>query len=82
MAPRQPLLLRLAGGLETRPVKAALSLLILVSVLPVPGLEDELRPYFLGIFGVELLLRAVLLRQRGRERSRLDVLLFAFDVIA
>ncbi|WP_437936012.1 hypothetical protein [Sorangium sp. So ce341] len=82
MAPRQPLLLRLAGGLETRPVKAALSLLILVSVLPIQGLEDELRPYFLGIFGVELLLRAALLRQRGRERSRLDVLLFAFDVIA
>ncbi|XXX74886.1 hypothetical protein WMF30_45255 [Sorangium sp. So ce134] len=82
MAPRPPLLLRLAGGLETRPVKAALSLLILVSVLPVQGLEDRLRPYFLGIFGVELLLRAALLRQRGRERSRLDVVLFAFDVIA
>ncbi|WP_437810047.1 hypothetical protein [Sorangium sp. So ce1078] len=82
MAPRPPLLLRLASGLETRPVKAALSLLILISVLPIQGLEDELRPYFLGIFGVELLLRAALLRQRGRERSRLDVLLFAFDVIA
>ncbi|WP_437732126.1 hypothetical protein [Sorangium sp. So ce1335] len=82
MAPRPSLLLRLAAGLETRPVKLALSLLILVSVLPIQGLEDELRPYFLGIFGVELLLRAALLRQRGRERSRLDVLLFAFDVIA
>ncbi|WP_438024258.1 hypothetical protein [Sorangium sp. So ce233] len=82
MAPRPSLLLRLAGGLETRPVKLALSLLILVSVLPIQGLEDELRPYFLGIFGVELLLRAALLRERGRDRSRLDVLLFAFDVIA
>ncbi|WP_437597956.1 hypothetical protein WMF28_35220 [Sorangium sp. So ce590] len=82
MAPRPPLLLRLAAGLEARPVKAALSLLILVSVLPIQGLEDELRPYFLGIFGVELLLRAALLRERGRERSRLDVLLFAFDVLA
>ncbi|WP_437480977.1 hypothetical protein WME75_36665 [Sorangium sp. So ce1014] len=82
MAPRLPLLLRLAAGLEARPVKAALSLLILVSVLPIQGLEDELRPYFLGIFGVELLLRAALLRQRGRERSRLDVLLFVFDVLA
>ncbi|WP_437286266.1 hypothetical protein [Sorangium sp. So ce406] len=82
MAPRPSLLLRLAGGLETRPVKLALSLLILVSVLPIQGLEDELRPYFLGIFGVELLLRAALLRERGRDRSRLDVVLFAFDVIA
>ncbi|WP_437829956.1 hypothetical protein [Sorangium sp. So ce1153] len=82
MAPRPPLLLRLAGGLETRPVKLALSLLILVSVLPIQGLEDELRPYFLGIFGVELLLRAVLLGQRGRDRSRLDVLLFVFDIVA
>ncbi|MGK3958978.1 hypothetical protein WMF38_38715 [Sorangium sp. So ce118] len=82
MAPRPPLLLRLAGGLETRPVKLALSLLILVSVLPIQGLEDELRPYFLGIFGVELLLRAALLGQRARDRSRLDVLLFAFDIVA
>ncbi|WP_433929420.1 hypothetical protein AB3662_37495 [Sorangium cellulosum] len=82
MTPRPSLLLRLAGGLETRPVKLALSLLILVSVLPIQGLEDELRPYFLGIFGVELLLRAALLRERGRDRSRLDVVLFAFDVIA
>ncbi|WP_434043014.1 MULTISPECIES: hypothetical protein [Sorangium] len=82
MAPRPSLLLRLAGGLETRPVKVALSLLILVSVLPIQGLEDELRPYFLAIFGVELVLRASLLRERGRDRSRLDVVLFAFDVIA
>ncbi|WP_437687371.1 hypothetical protein [Sorangium sp. So ce176] len=82
MTPRPSLLLRLAGGLETRPVKLALSLLILVSVLPIQGLEDELRPYFLAIFGVELVLRASLLRERERDRSRLDVLLFAFDVIA
>ncbi|WP_437525542.1 hypothetical protein WME79_38895 [Sorangium sp. So ce726] len=82
MAPRLPLLHRLAGGLETRPVKAAISLLILVSVLPIQGLDEQLRPYFLAIFGVELLFRAVLLHQRGDGRSRLDVLLFAFDIIA
>ncbi|MGK4002117.1 hypothetical protein WMF31_05800 [Sorangium sp. So ce1036] len=82
MAPRPPLLLRLASGLETRPVKAALSILILASVLPAPDLEDALRPYFLGIFGAELLLRAVLLRRLGPERPRLDVFLFAVDVIA
>ncbi|WP_437875606.1 hypothetical protein [Sorangium sp. So ce513] len=82
MAPRPSLLLHLAAALESRPVKLAISLLIIASVLPSQGLEDELRPYFLCIFGVELLLRAALLRQRGRERSRLDVVLFAFDVIA
>lgn len=82
MAPRPSLLLRLASGLESRPVKLAISLLIVASVLPIRAVEDELRPYFLGIFGVELLLRAALLRRRGSERSRLDVVLFAFDVIA
>ncbi|WP_437276851.1 hypothetical protein WME90_37205 [Sorangium sp. So ce375] len=82
MAPRPPLLHRLADGLETRPVKAAISLLILVSVLPIQGLDEQLRPYFLAIFGVELLFRGVLLQQRGDGRSRLDVLLFAFDIVA
>ncbi|WP_104985072.1 hypothetical protein [Sorangium cellulosum] len=87
MATRPPVLLRLAGALETRPVKLVLSILILVSVLPIPALDDELRPYFLGIFGVELVLRAVLLRHQrqgphGRGTPRLDVLLFAFDVLA
>ncbi|WP_437587926.1 hypothetical protein [Sorangium sp. So ce1000] len=76
------LLHRLAEKLETRPVQAAISLLILVSVLPIQGLDEALRPYLLGIFGVEILLRAVLLHHGRGGRSRLDVLLFAFDVVA
>lgn len=82
METRPPLLHRVAQALDTRPLKAVLAALILVSVLPAPRLEEELRPYFLAVFGVELVFRAVLLRQRGRESPRLDLFLFSLDVIA
>ncbi|HSO00696.1 MAG TPA: hypothetical protein VLS89_20530 [Candidatus Nanopelagicales bacterium] len=80
---RRPRLLdRLADGLDARPVKFALAALIIVSVLPIRGLEEALRPLFLAVFGIELGLRSVHLRRPGRENLRLERLLFTLDFLA
>lgn len=81
---RHRLLDRLADGLDARPVKIVLAALILVSVLPVHGLDEALRPYFLVIFGVELALRVAHLRRRAHENEspRLERLLLTLDFIA
>ncbi|MFM7204290.1 MAG: hypothetical protein ACKO6N_26225 [Myxococcota bacterium] len=49
--------------LGSRTTRGVLALLIVVSVLPHPALEDQLRPLFLLVFGLELLLRCVVLTQ-------------------
>ena len=51
----------LRDALDARAVRGVIALLIVVSVLPFPGLERRLRPIFLVIFGVELVLRVVVL---------------------
>ena len=69
-------------ALDARVVRGAIGLLIVVSVLPFPELEGRLRPLFLVLFGVELVLRVVVLtrlppRRRGQDRR----LAWAFVVI-
>ncbi|EYF04683.1 hypothetical protein [Chondromyces apiculatus] len=82
MTSRSRILDKLARGLEARFVKVLLAALIIVSVLPVRGLEETLRPLFLVVFGIELALRFVLLRRPGAPSPRLERLLFALDFLA
>jgi hypothetical protein len=73
---------RVARLLERRPVKIALGLVIFVSLLPVPRLEHTLRPAFIGLFAIELFLRAVALRRPREERQRFEWTFFVVDLVA
>lgn len=56
-SPPPPWLARAREIVEGRRARFFLSGLIVVSVLPVPGIEDRLRPLFLLAFGLELAVR-------------------------
>lgn len=60
---------RLGALVESRPVRAALVVLIILSVLPYREIEDALRPLLLAAFGGELLIRVPLLIRRRRQRE-------------
>lgn len=62
-----PFLDALAAFLGQRLTRMVLAVLIIVSVVPYPGLEATLRPVFLGVFGLELLGNLVLLATGWRH---------------
>ncbi|AKT39617.1 NAD-binding protein [Chondromyces crocatus] len=82
MTRRPRLLDQLARGLDSRPAKILLAASIVVSVLPIRGLEDLLRPFFLIVFGAELGLRFAILRGRTSESPRLERMLLVLDLLA
>ncbi|MGF1466469.1 MAG: hypothetical protein ACFCGT_10065 [Sandaracinaceae bacterium] len=65
----EDLLDRLGVLVESRAVRVLLVALVIVSLLPYPGLEATLRPLFLATFGVELAIRVPLWRRRVRRGS-------------
>lgn len=73
---------RVAALLEKRPIKIALALLIIVSLLPIPRLEQTLRPVFLVVFALELVLRFVALGRPRREVGRFEWFYVVIDCLA
>ncbi len=71
-----------AGAIETRRVKFALGLLIVISVLPYPEIETRLREVFLFAFGFEFLVRVALLVSGRTERTRTEYFFLVIDIIA
>lgn len=65
---RPDLLDRLGELVEMRRTEVFLAVLIVVSVLPYPGIEETLRPLFLVAFGSDTAIRAAQLA-RGRKRG-------------
>ncbi len=74
--------IRLGDLLETRPVAFFLVSLIVLSVLPYPGIEASLRPLFLVGFGVEIAIRIALLSTGRTKGSRLEWAFLAIDIAA
>lgn len=68
--------------LEHRLMRLLLAVLIVVSVLPFDALERQLRPFFLVVFGLELIVRLGLIATRRMTPTRADWAFIAFDVIA
>lgn len=68
--------------LEHRLIRLVLAVLIVISVLPFDDLEKQLRPFFLVVFGVELIARLSLIALRRVQPTRADWAFIAFDVIA
>lgn len=60
---RTVVLERIHQLLSSRGMRGLLALLIVISVLPHPALEEQLRPLFLTVFGLELVLRWIVLAQ-------------------
>lgn len=61
---------RLGETIGSRAARVVLALLIVLSVLPSADLETQLRPVFVGVFGMELLVRLLLLlTSRGAHHS-------------
>ena len=81
---QQALIERLGVVVESRTVRAAFVVLIILSVLPYPQVETAFRPIFLLAFGIELLVRAPLLlrRRRTREASLGEVAFLLIDFAA
>lgn len=74
---------RLGALIESRPVRSALVVLIILSVLPYREIEDSLRPLLLVAFGGELLIRVpLLIRRRRRREVGLGPLLFLLTDVA
>ncbi len=72
----------LARLLDRRTVRLFLGILIVLSVLPFPTLEERLRPMFLGVFGVEVGLRLWLLATGRTRPDRAEWAFLTFDVVA
>lgn len=68
--------------LEHRLMRLLLAVLIIVSVLPFDALEVRLRPFFLVVFGLELVARLMLIATRRVRPSRADWAFLLFDTIA
>ena len=72
--------------LEHRLTRTLVAGLIVVSLLPLEGLEGRLRPFFLGAFGLEVVLRFVVLARgrlrRGAPSRRVELLFVLFDLLA
>ena len=79
---RPDLLDQLGYVVESRAARVALVVLIIVSVLPFPGVEETLRPLFLAAFGLELGVRIALLRAGRTERSTTEYLFLLIDFLA
>lgn len=80
--PKRGTLAQLGVFVETRAVKTVLAALIVISVLPFPALERRLQPVFLGVFGLELLIRLALLIRHFRERRPLERFFVFIDLLA
>ncbi|HRI71907.1 MAG TPA: hypothetical protein PK156_47065, partial [Polyangium sp.] len=68
--------------LEKRPLKFFLALTIIVSLLPVPALEHVLRPVFIFVFAIELILRGVALARPQYEVRRFEWFFILIDFLA
>jgi len=83
MAPKDPSLpRRVAALLERRPVKFALAAFILISLVPLPRVEQALRPFFLAVFSLELALRFIAMRRPRAERRRFEWFFLFIDLCA
>ena len=63
-------------------MRLVLAVLIVVSVLPFDALERQLRPFFLVVFGIELIARLGLIATRRVRPTGADWAFIAFDVLA
>jgi len=68
--------------LETRPIRLGLTALIVLSVLPYPQIERELRVVFLGVFGLEFALRVALVLGGRRRLSPAEAFFLVADLLA
>lgn len=73
---------RVARLLERRPLKFALALLIIVSLLPLRSLERALMPVFIVVFGAEIVLRGIALRRPRDEVRRFEWFFLFIDFLA
>lgn len=84
---------RLGALIEARPVKLALAALIVASLIPDRSLawlwpqgggrlQEQLHPVFLVVFGLEAVIRALLLLRAGPQRRGTDYVFLLFDVLA
>ncbi|MEM9189494.1 MAG: hypothetical protein AAGF12_09980 [Myxococcota bacterium] len=73
---------RIERFLEARTTRLCLVVLIILSVVPFPGIEHALREVFIVVFGIELTLRVSLMVQDTRHRTLFDYFFIAVDVAA
>jgi len=71
-----------ADGLEARSTRFVLAILIILSLLPYPALEDALRPVFLVAFGLEIVLRVLVLRKGKAKSPRSEKFFLVIDLLA
>lgn len=71
-----------ADGLEARSTRFVLAILIVLSLLPYPALEDALRPVFLVAFGLEIVLRIMVLRKGKAKSPRAEKFFLVVDLLA
>ncbi len=80
---QNPILDTLEQVLEHRLTKALLVGLVIISLLPLDApVERSLRPVFLGVFGVELVVRFLIYRLRRRGESVVAAVFAFTDVLA
>lgn len=71
-----------AEGLEARSTRFVLAILIILSLLPYPALEEGLRPVFLVAFGLEIVLRMAVLRKGKAKSPRSEKFFLLVDLLA
>lgn len=71
-----------AEGLEARWTRFVLAILIVLSLLPYPALEDALRPVFLVAFGLEIVLRMAVLKKGKAKSPRSEKFFLLVDLLA
>ena len=72
----------IADGLEARSTRLLLAILIVLSLLPYPSLEAALRPVFLVAFGLEIVLRLVVLAKGRAKSPRAEKFFLVVDLLA
>lgn len=76
------MLKRLESIIETRTARIFLVVLVVLSVLPLPGVEEILWPVFLVVFGADLAIRIALMVDDPRHRKLFDYALVTVDALA
>ncbi|MBO6937123.1 MAG: ion transporter [Deltaproteobacteria bacterium] len=71
-----------AEGLEARSTRFLLAILIVLSLLPYPALEDALRPAFIFAFGLEIVLRMAVLKKGKAKSPRAEKFFLVVDLLA
>jgi len=71
-----------ADALEARSTRFVLAILIVLSLLPYPELEDGLRPVFLIAFGLEIVLRMAVLMKGKAKAPRAEKFFLVVDLLA